>query len=476
MGTLPISRGEVDKLTALVIDALGRLGLAHVCKDGRMQPVIVKRRLVTESGGLLLLEIDTARLPRGVNAGELIAERTLHHLAAVVHHPVRALNTTGVTLAVLLDHAAGRATLPQLAELARALPTWDGRPCAFPLGLGPAGPVWERLRGHYLVGGETGSGKTTFLLSMGLALAQTTAPGELRMVIVDPKAVDLWPLAGLPHAAGRPVASDPQDAAQVLAEQVAEIERRQRAFLRLGARDLDGYNVKAGPGDQLPRVLLVIDEVTELALTLGLKSPFYRDLIRLACQGRAFGLTMVLATQNPKAEVLNTLIRGNLAGRIAFRVTTPEHSRVILGEYGAERLPRIAGRLLARLGDGRMHALQGYAPAAADIDRLAAVAPLAPAGDDGAAGDSRPELLLSGPEVAMLRYGLAELAGRFGQREIMAGGWPRREYRALVGKLEALGLVHKDPAQGNALYLDADLLQPALDRLDRFDGLDGVTP
>lgn len=473
MGTLPISRGEVDKLTALVIDALGRLGLAHVCKDGRMQPVIVKRRLVTESGGLLLLEIDTARLPRGVNAGELIAERTLHHLAAVVHHPVRALNTTGVTLAVLLDHAAGRATLPQLAELARALPTWDGRPCAFPLGLGPAGPVWERLRGHYLVGGETGSGKTTFLLSMGLALAQTTAPGELRMVIVDPKAVDLWPLAGLPHAAGRPVASDPQDAAQVLAEQVAEIERRQRAFLRLGARDLDGYNVKAGPGDQLPRVLLVIDEVTELALTLGLKSPFYRDLIRLACQGRAFGLTMVLATQNPKAEVLNTLIRGNLAGRIAFRVTTADHSRVILGEGGAERLPRLAGRFLAKLGDGRMHALQGYMVGAEVLDRLAQAGPRAggdPAAvDDRAAGElAGPELLLADGELAMLRYGLEVLGGRFGQAEVMAGGWARREYRRLVDKLTALDLVHKDPAQNNALCLDSERLQGALDRLDRL--------
>lgn len=472
MGTLPISRKEADELTALLIDALGRLGLAYTRKDGTMQSVIVKRRLVTESGSLLLLEIDTARLPRGVNAGELIAERTLHHLAAVVHHPVRALNTTGITLAVMLDHAAGRATLPPLAELAAALPSWDGRPCAFPLGLGPAGPVWEQLRGHYLVGGETGSGKTTFLLSMGLALAQTTAPAELRMVIVDPKAVDLWPLGNLPHAQGQPVASEPQDAAQVLAAQVAEISERQRAFLRLGARDLDAYNAKAGPGEQLPRVLLVIDEVTDLALTLGLKSPFYRDLIRLACQGRAFGLTMILATQNPKAEVLNTLIRGNLAGRIAFRVTTPEHSRVILGEYGAERLPRIAGRLLARLGDGRMHALQGYAPAAADLDRLAAVAPVARAGDHAAAGDSRPELLLSGPEIAMLRCGLADLAGRFGQRELMAAGYSRREYRRLVGKLEALGLVHKDAAQGNALYLAADQLGPAIDRLD---GLDSVT-
>lgn len=462
MRTLPISRKTADELTALLIEALAGLGHVHKRKDGTMQTVVIARRLLLEDGGALLLEVDTARLPQGVNAGDLVATKTTHHLGAVLHRPVKVLNTSGITYAVMLGPHMGKVQLPDAVDLAEVLPA-QPNPWAFPLGAGPAGPTWETLRGNYLIGGEPGAGKTTWLLSTALALAETHGPAELRMVVIDPKAVDLLPLQGLGHLA-MPVATDPDAAEDVTAWLLGEIAQRQRLFLRSLARDLDAYNAKDPAGGPLPRIVALIDEVTELALTAGLKSPFYQALIRLSSMGRAFGLHLVLATQNPKAEVLNTLIRGNLAGRVSFRVTTPEHSRAILGVSGAEQLPRHPGRLLARLGDGRLHALQGYQVADQVLTELVAAIPTV--SDDGTAGPMPVELLLTDREISMVSFGVYGLEGRFGQAEVMAEGYSRREYRRLVNKLKAQELLAKDPAQGDALILDLDRLGPALTALD----------
>ena len=130
------------------------------------------------------------------------------------------------------------------------------------------------------------------------------------------------------------------------------------------ARNLLTYNERVAQrgSDEaaLPLILVVIDEVSDIALQCGLRSAFYKNLIRLSSKGAAFGLILVLATQNPKAEVLNTLIRGNMSTRIAFRVSSAEHSRTILGTGGAQKLPRtIRGRMLARLDESLVE-LQGF--------------------------------------------------------------------------------------------------------------------
>ncbi|MBN1485457.1 MAG: DNA translocase FtsK [Chloroflexia bacterium] len=442
MQPLPIDRQKIDALSRRIIDALDRLGYSYRRKDGGTQQVVIRRRLVTASGAFLLLEVDTQRLPRGVRADQLTHSRTLHHLTAVLHHPVRVLNTTGITYAVVLERPPAPAKLPLRIELAQALTAYPGGSCAFPVGESAEGAVWERLRGHYLVGGETGSGKTSWLLSTILALTLTNDPQDLRLVLVDPKGVDLLPFAGQPHLL-QPIATSVEEAGAALADLVGEIERRRRAFTRCLARDLESYNQRSE--EKLPRVLAVIDEVTDLALTAGLKSPFYRNLTRLASLGRAFGLHLILATQNPKAEVLSTLIRGNLAGRIAFRVTTPTHSRVILGLSGAEKLGRVPGRMLARLGDGRLRELQGYwvgEEALAGLRRELAEDPLA---------------LLSGAEKAMLRYAQEHLDGRFPEKDIREGvGVSRKVYRQARGKLEQAGLLVR--GENNALLVSEGMI------------------
>jgi DNA segregation ATPase FtsK/SpoIIIE-like protein len=140
------------------------------------------------------------------------------------------------------------------------------------------------------------------------------------------------------------------------------MERRQELFAGVFARNLPTYNERATRSDRpaLPLIVVVIDEVSDIALQCGLRSTFYKNLIRLSSKGAALGLILVLATQNPKAEVLNTLIRGNMSTRIAFRVSSVEHSRTILGKSGAQNLPRtIRGRMLARVDESLVE-LQGF--------------------------------------------------------------------------------------------------------------------
>jgi S-DNA-T family DNA segregation ATPase FtsK/SpoIIIE len=196
---------------------------------------------------------------------------------------------------------------------------------------------------------------------MLVALLATYTPQELELALIDPKGVEFTPFDGIPHLI-KPVAIDPRRATEVTGWLITEMERRRELFAGVFARNLSTYNQRATKAGEttLPLILVVIDEVSDIALQAGLKSAFYKNLIRLSSKGAAFGLIMVLATQNPKAEVLNTLIRGNMSTRIAFRVTTTEHSRTILGCAGAQKLPRtIRGRMMARM-EGALVELQGF--------------------------------------------------------------------------------------------------------------------
>jgi S-DNA-T family DNA segregation ATPase FtsK/SpoIIIE len=189
------------------------------------------------------------------------------------------------------------------------------------------------------------------------ALLSVHPPDELWVALVDPKQVEFQIYQSLPHLMA-PVATEAREASVLTDRLLAELNHRRALFARVGARNLVNYCHLTG--SPLPLILLVVDEVTDITLEAGLKSSFYKNLIRLVSKGRAFGLVVVMATQNPKAEVLNTLIRGNMSTRIAFRVATANHSRTILGMSGAEKIPRsVRGRLVARL-DQDLENLQGF--------------------------------------------------------------------------------------------------------------------
>lgn len=194
---------------------------------------------------------------------------------------------------------------------------------------------------------------------MLVALLLRHKPDALQLALIDPKGVEFVLYRDLPHLY-RPIAVEPAEAVEIVEALAAEMDRRQRMFQAALAKNLSAYNARAAALGLsiMPLIVVVIDEVTDLALLAG--KTFTDPLTRLASKAASFGIVLVLSTQNPKAEVLNTLIKGNLSVRIAFRVATPEHSRVILGVSGAESLPRtVRGRMMARL-DADLVELQGY--------------------------------------------------------------------------------------------------------------------
>jgi DNA segregation ATPase FtsK/SpoIIIE-like protein len=199
------------------------------------------------------------------------------------------------------------------------------------------------------------------------------------------------------------------------------------------------FSERAGEAglEPLPLVLVIVDEVADIALQCGLNSVFYKNLIRLSSKGAAFGLIMILATQNPKAEVLNTLIRGNMSTRVAFRVNSIEHSRTILGCSGAQHLPRtIRGRLVARLDESLVH-LQGYY--VPDEDVLALTRRWA--------GNAAPAL--APVERALVRFACAELAGGFPVHRLyeqFKGEISYRQIVALARRWEGCGWLLPAPS------------------------------
>jgi len=352
-------KAEVHRSAERIRSALTRLGHCYRTKGGDLIEVSY-RQLGVVSDQYGLLEVDVQRLPPRVRIDKLVDRETLHHLTAVVGRPVHKLNTTGLTYCIELKPSPKR-RLPHAAPL--DIDARPPAPYAIPIGCGPEKAEWRSLldTSHILVGGESRSGKSTWLNAMLVALLSTHTPGELRLALVDPKGVEFTPYAGLPHLV-RDVVITPPAASALSAWLVDEMDRRRELYAGVYARNLAAYNERAPTvgAAPLPLVLVVIDEVSDIALQCGLRSAFYRDLIRLSSKGAAFGVVLVLATQNPKAEVLNTLIRGNMSTRIAFRVTSAEHSRTILGRGGAQKLPRtIRGRMLARLEESLLP-LQGF--------------------------------------------------------------------------------------------------------------------
>jgi len=214
---------------------------------------------------------------------------------------------------------------------------------------------------HLLVAGTTGSGKSVAINAMILSLLYKATPEQVRMIMIDPKMLELSVYEGIPHLL-TPVVTDMKEAANALRWCVAEMERRYKLMSLLGVRNLTGYNKKvkdaikegspladplweptafidedsAGTLSELPQIVIIIDELADMMMVVGKK---VEELIaRLAQKARAAGLHLVLATQRPSVDVLTGLIKANIPSRIAFQVSSKIDSRTILDQSGAEAL------------------------------------------------------------------------------------------------------------------------------------------
>ena len=211
---------------------------------------------------------------------------------------------------------------------------------------------------HLLIAGTTGSGKSVCMNSLILSLLYKSTPDEVRLIMIDPKMVELGVYNGIPHLFV-PVVTDPKKAAGALQWAVVEMLKRYRLFSETGVRDLMGYNAhqKTNFGQTLPRVVIVIDELADLMLVAS--KEVEESVCRVAQMGRAAGMHLVIATQRPSADVITGLMKANIPSRIAFAVSSAMESRIILDTSGAEKLIGAGDMLYSPLGVGKPVRIQG---------------------------------------------------------------------------------------------------------------------
>ena len=211
---------------------------------------------------------------------------------------------------------------------------------------------------HMLIAGTTGSGKSVCMNSLILSLLYKATPDQVRLIMIDPKMVELGIYNGIPHLY-IPVVTDPKKAAGSLQWAVVEMMKRYRLFSEIGVRDLKGYNnYKTKIGEPtLPNVVIVIDELADLMMTAA--KEVEESICRVAQMGRAAGMHLIIATQRPSADVITGLMKANIPSRIAFAVSSALESRIILDNPGAEKLVGMGDMLYAPLGCGKPLRVQG---------------------------------------------------------------------------------------------------------------------
>ena len=212
---------------------------------------------------------------------------------------------------------------------------------------------------HMLIAGTTGSGKSVCMNTLIVSLLYKARPDEVRLIMVDPKMVELGVYNGIPHLL-IPVVTDPKKAAGALQWAVTEMMRRYRLMADQGVRDLDSYNktVRSDPDKKpMEQLVVVIDELADLMLVAA--KEVEESICRIAQMGRASGIHLVIATQRPSADVITGLMKANIPSRIAFAVSSAMESRIILDTQGAEKLVGKGDMLFAPLGQGKPKRVQG---------------------------------------------------------------------------------------------------------------------
>ncbi|MBI4034234.1 MAG: DUF87 domain-containing protein [Candidatus Brennerbacteria bacterium] len=276
----------------------------------------------------------TLKPAEGVKLARLTA---LHQdlALALAAHPVRIEAPIPGHSLVGIEVPNKSAALVRLGSLLVYPEFQKSPPLSFVLGRNVSGePVFADISKmpHLLIAGATGSGKSIMIHSLITSLLFKNSPEMLRLVLIDPKRVELTVYEDLPHLMS-PVITESKKAMGVLRWAISEMERRYELLLQAGARDVKGYNQKS---EKLPYLLVVIDELADLMASYGREVE--GSIIRLAQMSRATGIHLVVSTQRPSVEVITGLIKANITSRIALQVASQVDSRTILDTSGAEKL------------------------------------------------------------------------------------------------------------------------------------------
>ncbi len=224
---------------------------------------------------------------------------------------------------------------------------------------------------HLLIAGATGSGKSVCINTIITSILYKAKPEEVKLVMVDPKVVELGMYNGIPHLL-IPIVTDPRKAAGALCWAVKEMEERYQKFAEKAVRDLEGYNKKLLEEDEnatiVPQIVIIIDELADLMMVAPGEAQDY--ICRLAQKARAAGMHLVLATQRPSVDVITGVIKANIPSRISFAVSSAVDSRTILDTGGAEKLMGKGDMLMMLAGTSKLNRVQGAFVSDTDVENI----------------------------------------------------------------------------------------------------------
>ena len=322
---LTVNDEELKRQARLIEEKLGEFEIEVTVRDAHPGPTVTQFTLqpaegvkLSRIGALkddlaLALAAPSLRIEAPIPGKSLVGiempniKRTIVHLREIMESPEFVQSTSNLTLPLGRD-VGGKAIVAPL----------NGMP-------------------HILIAGATGSGKSVCMNTFLISLLYQNAPDQLKLILIDPKRVELVPYDGIPHLL-TPVITEAEKALQALRWAVAEMGRRLHRFSEQGVRNIDEYNeIQTEEENVIPRVVIVIDELADLMMR-----QFRRDtemmVVRIAQMARATGMHLVIATQRPSVDVITGLIKANVPSRIAFRTVSSVDSRTILDGIGAEDL------------------------------------------------------------------------------------------------------------------------------------------
>ncbi len=337
---------ELDRLGQVLIDTLATFR--------------VEGKIVGRTTGPVVTQFEVAPAP-GVKVGRIAA--LADDLALAMRaQSIRIVAPIPGKAAVGVEVPNPTPRIVTLRELLES-PEWERTRATLPIALGrdlEGRPVIADLAKmpHLLIAGTTGSGKSVCINAIITSLIYRYTRHELRMLMIDPKMVELSAYNALPHLR-HPVVTDNREAAQVLKWAIYEMEDRYERFHRTGAKNIYDYNRRAlaGGEEPVPFVVLIVDELADLMMTV--QGEVEKPLAMLAQKARATGIHLVLATQRPSVNVITGLIKANFPSRIAFRVASKVDSRTILDQNGAETLLGNGDMLFVPPGRSEPLRLQG---------------------------------------------------------------------------------------------------------------------